>query len=150
MDTHITDGEPVVLRKGEDIYLRTGGCLADCGACCEFLTLPLDPRLRRAPQEKLADFIYWAKLHGIEIYESGDWLAAKIPLACTELTDDKRCGVYGTPARPTLCSTYPKNPLDLDGVDDVCGYRIQEYDTIEAAMEEARQYHHQKGGEDHG
>ena len=106
-------------------HLRGGGCTVGCGACCEFLILPLDKRLKDTDPAKLADFIYWAGLHGIVISDSGDWYAARIPLPCKHLTEDKRCGVFGTPERPTLCGNYPRLPLDLEGVEDVCTYTFE-------------------------
>lgn len=109
-------------------HVRSGGCTIGCGACCEFLILPLDPRMRQADPERLEDFIYWAGLHGVTIMESGDWWAARIPLRCEKLVEDadgdKTCGVFGEPERPKLCVRYPRHPLDLEGVAEVCTYRF--------------------------
>lgn len=107
-------------------WLRTGGCTVGCGACCRFIVLPLDPRICHASVDRVADWIKWLKLHGVEVTMSGDWLAAKIPLACHELQPDGTCGVYGTDKRPNMCNAYPKQPLDLEGVEDVCTYRWEE------------------------
>ena len=128
MKTYQPD-EVIALQDASGTYqVRSGGCTAGCGACCEFLILPLDPRMREADPKRLEDFIYWAALHGITIAESGDWLAARIPLACEKLVvdadGDKTCGVFDTPERPTMCKRYPRHPLELEGVEDVCTYRF--------------------------
>ena len=114
--------------------LRAGGCTAGCGACCEFLILPLDQRLKDADPAQVADFVYWAKLHGISISDSGDWYAARIPLACKHLTEDKLCGVIGTDERPDMCGRYPRLPLDLEGVEDVCTYTFESITDRAAAF----------------
>ena len=72
-------------------YLRTGGCTAGCGACCEafvvpidvdglksenfegltsggLLVLPIDSRVRG--NTEFADWEYWLKLHDVWLYEN--------------------------------------------------------------------------------
>ena len=115
--------EPLLYRHGS---VRVGGCTAGCGACCEFLNIPLDRRLLDAPADRLADWRHWVELHGILVYESGEGddhqLVARIQSPCKHLTDDKRCAVFGEPERPQLCRKYPLHPLDLEGVEDRCTY----------------------------
>ena len=110
-------------------FIRKGGCTAGCGACCEFVILPLDPRILRAGREKIIDFITWAELHGLSIYQSGDWVSCRIPLSCKHLVEDsdgdKHCGIMGQPERPKLCSRFPRFPVDLEGIQDVCAYTFE-------------------------
>lgn len=114
--------EEIISQDGK--WHRTGGCTTKyCGACCRFLVLPLDPRIRLQPAEKLADFELWLRYHGIEMYETGDWLAVKLPIPCEKLTDEGQCGVYGTPDRPNLCSRIPRSPLDVEGIEE-CTYEF--------------------------
>ena len=115
--------EAPLYRHGQ---VRVGGCNVGCGACCLYLELPLDPRLLTNTQERLADWIHWAELHGVKVYPSGrgkDFqLVARVESKCTELTDDGRCGLYGKEERPDLCKRYPMHPLDTEGVKDRCTY----------------------------
>ena len=135
--------------------VRSGGCTVGCGACCEFIILPLDLRMKQADPERLKDFIYWAALHGVAITDSGDWLAARIPLRCERLvTDedgDKTCGVFGTPERPVMCARYPRHPLDLEGVADVCTYAFDSTPNREKAIEQfwLRQVQHREEADTH-
>ena len=96
---------------------RAGSCLPSCGACCTFLELNVNPDYLRVP-----DAAHWVKLHGITLREEAGAVYARIPLSCSALTADKRCGLYGTPERPILCSVWPTKPLDLVEFGEVCGY----------------------------
>ena len=118
--------EPAMLIKLSDgrRFVRTGSCQPDCGACCEFMKLPLDPRVETMPEYN--DYVHWAELHGVEIYKQGDRLIAKIPLKCNELAEDKSCKVFGTSSRPTMCSHYPRTSNELEEVADVCSYKVRE------------------------
>ena len=139
MKTYQPDEVIAVQDVSGTYQVRSGGCTAGCGACCEFLILPLDPRMRSADLGRLADFIYWASLHGVQITESGDWLAARIPLHCEKLVvdedGDKTCGVFGTPERPAMCARYPRQPLELEGVADVCTYKFDSTPDRQKAQE---------------
>ena len=131
--------EVIALQDASGTYqVRSGGCTAGCGACCEFLVLPLDQRMKQ--NRLFEDFVYWAGLHGIKIEESGDWLAATIPLACEKLVvdedGDKRCGVFGTPERPIICTRYPRQRLDLEGIPEgVCSYKFDSTPDRQKAQE---------------
>mgnify|MGYP001605524450 CR=1 FL=1 len=121
MEKTLQTETPVVINN----YLRSGGCSLGCGACCQYLVLPLDKRLLNNTTERLDDFIYWAKLHGIEITNDGDWLAARIPLPCKELDQETLlCKLYGTPERPDICNRYPRSPADILNIKD-CTYEFE-------------------------
>ena len=166
-------------------YLRTGGCTAGCGACCEafvvpiqpealtdaefvpvdvgVLMLPIEPNVGKNAGYK--DWEYWLTLHetwllkmpgGLLVLQvppvpvkspapvpltfdswmgwleshniqlvkrPGQNLLAYVNVPCTALTEDGRCNVFGTPARPELCRTYPEHPMDMEGI-DFCTYRF--------------------------
>ena len=104
-------------------FVRSGGCTAGCGACCEFMILPLHPQLLKAEKAKLDDYKLWASYHGVVVYEAPDGLMARVPIACEKLDEDKRCSVFGTDERPNMCSRTPKVPLDIEGLEDVCTYK---------------------------
>lgn len=105
---------------------RSGSCSPNCGACCEFMVLPLDKRLLE--QSWYSDWVHWAKLHDVIIYESGDRLVARLPIPCKELTEDKMCALFGSDERPDMCSRYPRSVREMKGVEDVCTYKFEEVD----------------------
>lgn len=72
-----------------DVFVRSAGCTAGCGLCCEYMVLPLrreapvnyenvvkttdgyivwlDPRIANMPAERLDDMQLWASYHGVMI-----------------------------------------------------------------------------------
>jgi Fe-S-cluster containining protein len=126
MGTGYETEEAVRYYRSEDgIVRRTGNCRAECGACCEYMILPLHPNMLRHKGEKLDDWIKWAEYHGVEIIVDAKEIRAKVPLKCEKLQEDKSCGVYGTDERPRMCSTTPRHPLDMEGLEDVCSYKFE-------------------------
>lgn len=61
---------------------------------------------------------------GIAVINKLGTLLAHIPKRCQELTDDRKCGLFGTPQRPLMCATYPQHPYDIEGLEQVCTYRF--------------------------
>ena len=96
---------------------RAGGCHENCGACCEYLLLPLDPRIQNDPG--FEDYKKWVRLHGIIILDN---LKAYIPIACSALDEDKKCSLYGTEARPDMCGEGPRLPTEILGLEEACTY----------------------------
>ncbi len=88
-------------------YLRTGGCTAGCGACCEAMVLPLaadfnkllhaihHPRFLSIEHNRIQipidpvvatrpgydDWQYWMTLHDVFLFKVEDRLTADLPLA---------------------------------------------------------------------
>ncbi len=88
---------------------RIGQCPATgCGKCCEFLELEVHPFYQQDDDTRK-----WVTLHGITLSTREQRVYARIPVPCSALTADKRCGVYGTEARPELCSAWPNMPADI-------------------------------------
>ena len=66
----------------------------------------------------------WAALHeGVTVVDHGAFLNVNIPIRCSVLTEEGRCGVYGTPDRPQVCGDWPTSPRDLLET-PWCGYRF--------------------------
>ena len=103
------------------VWLRSGECTPGCGACCEYMLLPIHPAI--IANVGFRDWCRWAELHdGIKI--EGDWI--KLSIKCRELTEDKKCRVYGMPLlRPAMCERFPRQPVDLEGLEDVCTYKFR-------------------------
>lgn len=127
MKRYTPDDVLLVTEPTGHLSVRYGGCTAGCGACCEYLTVPLDPRINDNEPEKIEDLRYWLSLHGLTMYQDGDQLSLNIPIPCSKLvTDedgDKICGVYGTDERPDLCSNLPRTIRGVRGVEQICTYR---------------------------
>mgnify|MGYP001561408483 FL=1 len=68
------------------------------------------------------DVRHWIELHGIQVKQIGDATYIEINRKCSALTTDKKCGLYGDPDRPGLCSEWPATPAALTGLESVCGY----------------------------
>lgn len=126
--------ENILVEEGGRTYRRLEGCHKGCGACCEAMIIPIDPRVLNNPA-KFDDWRYWAKLHGVLVVVSKNprqpeltRVEAYIPLTCKHLQEDKSCGVYGTEERPHLCSERPRIPADIigTGLDEVCSYEWKE------------------------
>lgn len=95
---------------------RMGACISGCGKCCEFLELEVNPAYMRTP-----DVLNWIGLHGITLSMHGERAIARLPIPCTQLQEDKSCGLYGSPDRPEMCGVWPQSPEALVGIDG-CGY----------------------------
>jgi len=103
--------------------MRTGECTSGCGACCRFLRLQVNPQYL-----EVADARHWIELHGIRLdrgEEGATW--AHIPLACSALTEEGLCGLYGTPERPLTCETFPTSQADIDRVNAAAGEAVCSY-----------------------
>ena len=130
---HVTFRPTIPPEKEDDPVTRSGmtrrgGC-ARCGACCEAMIIPLDPRMLQSP--KLGDWIQWAELHGCRILTDKDqgWFDLWVPNGCRELRYDGSCGLMfdGTPVpeRPDMCARYPQGQEELVGVEHVCTYHFE-------------------------
>ena len=100
---------------------REGFCKEGCGACCTFVLLNVNP----AYLEK--DVRHWLNLHGITLSERGGQVWAKISVPCSALTEDRRCGLFGTPERPKLCNDWPFNQVEIDQLDAQMGEKTCTY-----------------------
>ena len=104
--------------------MRLGECSA-CAACCKFLLLNVNPAYMGADKRR------WIELHGIRLFEQGGGVWAMINATCRHLTNEGRCGVFGTPERPQACEDFPFVQSDIDLVDrkygkGTCSYSFQE------------------------
>jgi len=106
------------------MQLREGYCKEGCGACCTYVLLNVNP----AYLEK--DVRHWVELHGIKLSERKGQVWAKIPLPCSALQPDKSCGLYGQAERPQLCSEWPYNQQEIDGLDAEMGEKTCTYSFI--------------------
>ena len=74
---------------------------ADRGMCCRYIELPLARPLTR-------DEGHWVELHnGAHMVDA---TTIHINIACSALTDEGYCSLYGTDARPVMCSIWPDRP----------------------------------------
>lgn len=65
------------------------------------------------------DEAHWASLHGITVEGN----TATLNVACSALTKEGRCELFGKPERPAMCDRYPEMPEQvLAG----CAYRLTE------------------------
>lgn len=75
---------------------------ADRGMCCRYIELPLARPLT-------LDEEHWASLHpGVSIKHRGR--TVRIEIACSALTEQGLCSLYGTPERPEMCAVWPDRP----------------------------------------
>lgn len=82
--------------------MNCDGC-CDVGMCCRYVELPLARPL--IPDERR-----WVELHeGLRMKGAR---TLRIDLACSALTPDGTCAVYGSEARPELCAIWPDDPLN--------------------------------------
>lgn len=117
-DTVVTEDKGLILNGWE----RSGGCHENCGACCEYLMLPLSPLIRYDPAYK--DWERWVRLHGIDVTDSDKAHGkAHVPLPCGYLTEDKKCAVHGTEDQPRMCAEGPRLPSEIVGLEDICTYK---------------------------
>ena len=85
-----------------------------CGAyCCKTLVFPHG----RPSHRRNLDYLQFALgFPGVEVGVSdGEWQLV-VRARCRHLTDDDRCGVYGSPERPSICRYYDAS---------TCSYVVQ-------------------------
>ena len=84
-------------RDGKELVVRSGGCTAGCGLCCEYLVLPvdpkrpkpslvdgqlalvLDPRVLNMPDERWDDTALWVSYHDMQLMRTDDLALAFLP-----------------------------------------------------------------------
>ena len=72
---------------------------ADRGMCCRYIELPLARSLS-------LDGEHWVSLHpGLSVKNRGRTI--HFDIACSALTPDGLCSLFGTDARPEMCSRWP-------------------------------------------
>ena len=106
--------------------MRTGEC-NNCSACCRFLILQVNPAYLEADRRKFVE------LHGIALFEQDGGVWARIDAACKHLTDEGKCGVYGTAERPQACADFPFVQSDIELVDAWAGDKVCSYEFSEVA-----------------
>lgn len=79
---------------------------------------------------------HWLELHGIKLWQQGDYTWARIEARCRHLTDDNRCGIYGQPERPQVCAEFPFAQGDIDIVDEWAGEKVCSYSFSSSREEE--------------
>jgi Fe-S-cluster containining protein len=78
-------------------------CEACRGACCETMQLPFT-----LFKNLDSDAVSWVLLHGrVRVVQQ----AVELETPCKELKEG-RCGIYGSPTRPLMCSLYPAGGAD--------------------------------------
>lgn len=131
--------EVVLQQQDGKVYVRSGGCTSGCGDCCQYVVVPIDPRVLDQPADRLEDWRHWLALHDVDIFfPSEDRVSASIPLSCYELRGDGKCAVFGTDRRPEMCSTFPEKPRFLDPLYR-CTYKYREIEDGENASEVQKQ-----------
>lgn len=144
----------LLVVEPEGLAVRHGGCTDGCGKCCEYVVVPLDPRIGLQDPPLFADFKHWLALHGLSLFwsENSDELMLRIPTICSELeTDpdgDKHCGAYGTEYRPLLCSRLPRYVESIHELKDICTYRWRMVQPGENASKVQKEIMLQEGGND--
>ncbi len=108
---------------------RQGECRPDCGACCEFVILPIDSRVA-TELEPYLDWVKWLALHGMEAKLDGRGLRVRVPLKCMMLTRESKCQIYDHDegphlGRPKMCANAPTCPEDLEGIEG-CSYTFED------------------------
>ena len=104
--------------------MRQGECNS-CSVCCRFLILQVNPAYMDADRRK------WIEMHGIRLAERDGGVWATIDVACTHLTDEGKCAVFGTPERPQTCADFPIVRADIQLVDEWVGERACSYTFTE-------------------
>lgn len=99
---------------------RLGECNG-CAACCKFLLLQVNPAYMEPDRRK------WIELHGIRLHERDGGIWAVINAACSQLTDDNKCGIFGQPERPQTCADFPSVQEDIDLIDEWAGEKVCSY-----------------------
>ena len=107
--------------------MRTGECNS-CAACCRFLILQVNPAYLDADKRQ------WIELHGIRLFEQDGGVWARIDAACTHLTNDGKCGVFGTSHRPQTCADFPSVQSEIALVDDWAGEQVCSYEFADVSV----------------
>ena len=111
------------LGKGQEIWLRTGGCSPGCGACCTAIITALPSGTTEVAG--FADWVRWLTLHDIKIVEPGDGRAyIHVPKRCKALEACGKCTLHGLTNMPEMCKNYPTHPDDIRGLEKVCTYHF--------------------------
>ena len=80
------------------------------GMCCRYVELPL-------ARELTADERNWVELHpGLRMKAAN---VIRFEVDCSALTPEGRCSLFGTDARPVMCSVWPDA---LEQVPEGCVY----------------------------
>ena len=103
---------------------RLGECNL-CSACCRFVLLAVHPVYMEPDKRR------WLELHGIKLAWRNGNAWATVDLSCQELTEDGKCGIFGSPERPQVCSDFPFAAVDIGLVNawagsDICSYSFAE------------------------
>lgn len=120
---------PAIPLFGDFSDVKCSRCTA---LCCRYFGLEIDT----PEDERDFDQLLWFLLHrGVEIYvEDGAW-HLNVPLECTRLLPDNRCGIYEN--RPYICRDY-----DADG----CEFENElSYEHYFKSYEDLIAYMRQKG-----
>jgi Fe-S-cluster containining protein len=101
----------------------TGTC-NQCSRCCSWLSIEIHPEYHNN-----ADIRRWVNLHHVvtHIGEEGR-VFADIPIPCSALTEDGRCGIYED--RPQVCRVWPTSQADLEDP------RIKDYCSLSFVSED--------------
>lgn len=85
-------------RDGKELVVRSGGCTAGCGLCCEYMVLPidpakptpweedgyivvmLDPRVANMDIERWLDTVLWAGYHDVWMWRDSGPPYVEMPL----------------------------------------------------------------------
>lgn len=93
----------------------------DRGMCCRYLELPLARPLT-------LDEEHWVSLHsGVSIKHMGR--TVRIEIACSALTEDGLCSLFGSPERPEMCASWPDDVANQAPAG--CAYLIPESMPVE-------------------
>jgi len=95
---------------------RVGSCKEGCGACCKGIALNANPAYFEQKEVKR-----WLELHGIRVWQNGGQTWCWVPVPCSELQPDMKCGLYGKPERPKLCEDWPFNQQEIITLREVTG-----------------------------
>ena len=81
-----------------------------------------------------ADRRHFVELHGIRLFEQNGGAWAMINASCRHLTEEGRCGVFGSPERPKTCEDFPFVQTDIDLVDEWAGSKVCSYSFEEVIV----------------
>jgi len=105
------------------MWVREGEC-HQCGECCRTvnLTVVRDVTLRQHGNlEELKRYLAYRGIRVVGEDAAQNYLFYQMDVPCSQLTEDNRCRVHGTPEKPLLCLKYPEEPGDIAD----CGFRFQ-------------------------
>lgn len=114
MSTLSLPSELIVFADGSRVR-RIGvcdGCAAGAvkAACCRYVLLP--------DRDLSADESRWLALHGLDETAPRN---IRIDVACTALTAEGDCSLFGSSERPLMCANYP----EFSDLDPGCSYRFE-------------------------